>query len=130
METGVVTCFLVGVVMTSSPPLTPGAVEPEGDPKFAPFVVVDPLDRGPWGPGGEVEEDFFLLVVAVGFAQPRPLLAFFPGRVLNSSSSPSSSILFVPRVAAYDHTYIFRCHTKVYKHEEQDFGYEFYRQKL
>ena len=63
------------------------------DPNFAPLV--DPLDRAP-ETGGEDEEEDFLEVVAGGFTEPRRPAAFFPGRVFNSSSSPSSSILFVP----------------------------------
>ena len=61
------------------------------DPNFAPLV--DPLAPET---GGEDDEEDFLEVVAWRFTEPRPPATFFPGRVLNSSSSPSSSILFVP----------------------------------
>ena len=93
MEMGVVACFLEGVVATSLFPPVTVAVIPDGgdlDPNFAPLE--DPRERATDGAGDE-EEDF--LVVAGGFPGPRPPV-FFPGRVLSSSSSPSSSIFLVP----------------------------------
>ena len=87
MATVVVTCFLLGVAMMSSP-LTV-AEGGDLDPNFAPLVDL-------LAPGGEDDEEDFLEVVARRFTEQRPPAAFFPGRVLNSSSSPSSSILFVP----------------------------------